>query len=112
MSTTALLVRWAQGHLEIAQPGATVREEGFLKAGSSQSAEDATELATALLDRVAEREESITVAVEGAFTGAIGATLTAPDLDGNAATWRIIGINYTQDDDGNVTRVPVLELVP
>lgn len=112
MSTTALLVRWAQGYFQIAQPGATVREEGYLKAGSSQSAEDATELATALLDRVAEREESITAAVEGAFTGAIGATLIAPDLEGNAATWRIVGVNYTQDDEGHVTRVPILELVP
>lgn len=112
MSTTALLVRWAQGYLELAAVGAAVREEGFLKAGSSQSSEDATELAQALLDRVAEREETITVAVEGAFAAVIGDTLTAPDLDGNAATWRVVGINYTADEEGHVTRVPILELVP
>lgn len=111
MSTTALLVRWSGGFIEVTQPGATVREEGFFSAGTAVFAADAIELAEAVLDRVAQRDEKITVTVEGAFPAAIGQTLTAPDSTGAMVTWRVVGIAYTHDREGNVIRSPQLELV-
>ncbi len=114
MSVTALLVRWAGGHIEVEDPNAYspgVREEGFLRAGDSQYAADARELAEAILLNMADRDERITAAVEGTFTAEVGDTLTAPDSTGAAMTWRVIGITYDEDREGYVTRVPLLELV-
>jgi hypothetical protein len=114
MSITALLVRWSGGHIEVEDPNAYspgVREEGFLRAGDSQYAADARELAEAILVHMADREERITAAVEGAFTAVVGDTLTAPDSTGSSQTWRVVGISYSTDEEGNVIRTPRLELV-
>ena len=114
MSITALLVRWAGGHIEVEDPNAYspgVREEGCLRAGDSQYAADARELAEAILIRMADRDERITAAVEGAFSPQIGDTLTAPDSTGTASTWRVVGVTYGHDEEGNVIRTPRLVLV-
>lgn len=114
MSVSALLVRWAGGHIEVEDPNAYspgVREEGFLRAGDSQYPEDARELAEAVLVNMADRDEKLAVTVEGALTAIVGDTLTAPDSTGSAATWRVVGITYSRDREGNVVRTPLLELV-
>lgn len=111
---TALLTRWAGGHLDVVDLsvyGDGVREEGFFRAGDSQYTADAEELAAAILARMAGRDEKLQIAWEGAFTGTIGDTLTAPDSAGTPASWRVVAINYTHDREGNVLRVPLVELV-
>jgi hypothetical protein len=109
---TALLVRWSGGHLEVdAGDYEGVREEAFFKAGDSQYPEDAVELATAVLEGLGGENESIDVTFEGAFVAAVGDTLIAPDVNGSARTWRVVGIDYSHDREGNVTRKPTLEII-
>lgn len=111
MTTTALLVRWLHGHTEVEQAGATVREEGFLRAGDSEYLEDATEMGQAVLDELSEVPEKIRITVEGGFAVTVGQTVSAVDSTGTSRTWRVVGITFSHDPEGNVVRSPVLELV-
>lgn len=119
MSVT--LTRWAGGWLETEDAGLVAahgRLEGYVAQGAADSTAEATRVAEGLIDRMGRPAEKLTVAVrpaggDEAYADYItGDTLTAPDSNGNPATWRVKGFTVSEDANGKVFPVPELVLVP
>lgn len=117
--TNALLVRWADGFVEVADAPSIAtngRHEGFLSAGNAPSIEEATRTGQGVLARFATDNEKVTAMFEAIddtdrpYTGfGVGDTITVPDSTGAAATRRVAGITVTEDEDGVLLFVPELQ---
>lgn len=118
--TNALLVRWAQGWLEVTDAASITahgRHEDFLSAGDANTPQEAQRVAEALLARIAWPSETITIAIEAGLGSAdtpytdfvTGDVITAPDHTGTPTTWRVKGFTVSEDAAGNPIYVPEIE---
>ena len=117
--TNVLLVRWAQGWVEVTDAASITahgRHEDFLSLGDAATASEAVRVAEALLARLAVPSETLAIAVEPQGTGdspyadfVTGDVVFAPDHAGTASPWRVRGITVTEDEEGQAIPVPELE---
>lgn len=118
MPKNALLVRWRGGYVTRTDSGSVStygRREAFLSTATLESAASTNAAADTALSLYAQPRTSVTCAYEplsdsetpyiGVFPGD---TLTAPDADGSASTYRVEGFTVSESDDGVLSYVPEL----
>lgn len=118
MIFNVVLVRWSGGYHEVVDTVGLAavgrRVEKFLSRDDAQSVEEATRAAEALFAELGSLNESLEVEVHPQ-AGEVpildyeeGDTVQSPTLNGTIATFRVVGFNFTEDENGKPTVTPVL----
>lgn len=116
---TVALIRWHGGWTAITAEGAISTfgvREGFLSYGAQQSIEEVVRLAAAELSGMfAKTRQQMTVEhrpmslEETPYIGYLPAErVLADDFEGDATLFPVLSMGVTEDDDGNLSFVPVI----
>lgn len=108
-----LLVRWANGYVEVAGTISPRRREAFLSLGRAPSAERATFEAQKHLVTTPREKVTVTTEPSGSadqpYVGyGVADTITVPDMAGTGQSRRVRSLTVSEDDDGNPYFVPGL----
>lgn len=119
-SATILLVRWAEGWLDVPSPTATGRrKEATLAAGNIKSVSETVDAARQVLDHLQGPQESIVAGIEPYDDEALqpyvgwrplpNTFITVPGWDGTPDAQKVAAMTVRQDNSsGNVTYTPEL----
>lgn len=119
MPTTVFLCRWNRGWSEVSIPTRVTtygRREAMLSLGAQQSIQEVVRLATAELSGLfAKNREQMTVEhhpqslSETPYVGYKPSDrVTVDDFDGDSTTLQVLSMTVTEDDDGQLSFVPVI----
>jgi hypothetical protein len=114
----AILVRYKGGFVEVTNTSSIStwdRQEGFVSLGDVKESTDASSYGTNLLTYIAQPEYPITAELAPASTTdqpyngfALADVVSAPDEDGVAADYRVVGLTVDENVDGMLRWVPEL----